>query len=112
MNAQITEQDILVKAYDLLEDGRSYTTADFSLLKEEALEALLAEDERDVANAVRARECAKLRDFKDAPAAVLAADYAKRGNAWPFSGDHLNTYDIYEELANGEQGDVVGRVRR
>ena len=117
MNAQITDQDIAAKAYDLLEDGATYTAADFEALRAQALEALLAEDEGEqLTNAQTAAECARLRDFLGSQPVYLAADYAKHGNAWPFSGDHLNTIDIRDEYyVDGygwEQGDVIGRERR
>lgn len=116
MNAQITDQDIMAKAYDLLEDGATYSATDFAALKEQALEALLSEDEgTQLTNAQTARECAMLRDFWSSQPGYLAADYAKHGNAWPFSGDHLGIYEIRDEYyvdgVGWEQGDVIGRER-
>lgn len=119
MNAQITDQDIAAKALELMGDEvgqRAYSHDDIVALKEQALEALLSEDEGQLTNAQIAREVAKLRDFLNSQPVYLAADYAKHGNAWPFSGDHLNTIDIREEYyvagVGTEQGDVIGRERR
>ena len=36
MNAQITETDILARAFDLLEDGKTYSAADLQALRERA----------------------------------------------------------------------------
>ena len=77
----------------------------------------LYEDEtNDCTGALRAVECSRLRDFTQASPHTLAADYAKHGNAWPFSGDHLNTVDVREAVytpgVGWETGDVIGRARR
>lgn len=120
MNAQITDQDIAAKALELMGDEvgqRAYSHDDIVALKEQALEALLSEDEgTQLTNAQTARECAMLRDFLSSQPVYLAADYAKHGNAWPFSGDHLNTIDIRDEYyvagVGIEQGDVISRERR
>lgn len=120
MNAQITDQDIAAKALELMGDEvgqRAYSHDDIVALKAQALEALLSEDEgTQLTNAQTARECAMLRDFLGSQPVYLAANYAKHGNAWPFSGDHLNTIDIREEYyvagVGAEQGDVIGRERR
>ena len=120
MNVQITDQDIAAKALELMGDEvgqRAYSHDDIVALKEQALEALLSEDEgTQLTNAQTARECAMLRDFLNSQPVYLAADYAKHGNAWPFSGDHLNTIDIRDEYyvagVGTEQGDVIGRERR
>lgn len=111
-----TEDQINAKAYDLLEDGATYAPADFAAVRERAVEALLAEDEGNLSNDKLAIECAMLRDFLNSDPAYLAEDYAKHGNAWPFSGDHLGTYfvreDVYTPGVGHEPGDVIGRERR
>lgn len=120
MNAQITDQDIAAKALELMGDEvgqRAYSHDDIVALKEQALEALLSEDEgTQLTNAQTARECAMLRDFLNSQPVYLAADYDKHGNAWPFSGDHLGIYEIRDEYyvagVGTEQGDVIGRERR
>lgn len=107
-----TEDQINAKAYDLLEDGATYGPTDFAAVRERAIEVLLSEDEGDLSNDKLAIECAMLRDFLSSSPAYLANDYARHGNAWPFSGDHLNTYFIRETTEAGDPGDVIGRDRR
>ncbi|UYL85308.1 hypothetical protein SEA_HAGER_15 [Microbacterium phage Hager] len=118
MNAQITTDDILAKAFDIIEANgfRTYSAEEMAEIKAQALAELMAEDEGDLAPAKLAAECAMLRDFLGSQPVYLAADYAKHGNAWPFSGDHLNTIDIREDVyVDGygwDTGDVIGRERR
>ncbi|QLF84338.1 hypothetical protein SEA_KARATE_14 [Microbacterium phage Karate] len=118
MNAQITTDDILAKAFDIIEAAgfRTYSAEEMAAVKAQALEELMAEDEGNLTNAKRAIDCAQLRDFLGSQPGHLAADYAKHGNAWPFSGDHLNTHDVRQEIYiegyGWESGDVIGRERR
>ncbi|QNJ55637.1 hypothetical protein SEA_FREDDIEHG_14 [Microbacterium phage FreddieHg] len=118
MNAQITTDDILAKAFDIIEAAgfRTYSAEEMAAVKAQALEELMAEDEGNLTNEKRAIECAQLRDFNQADAFVLGADYKRHGNAWPFSGDHLNTIDVCEDVyVDGygwDSGDVIGRSRR
>ncbi|QLF84497.1 hypothetical protein SEA_RIE18_15 [Microbacterium phage Rie18] len=118
MNAQITTDDILAKAFDIIEANgfRTYSAEEMAEIKAQALAELMAEDEGDLAPAKLAAERAMLRDFLGSQPVYLAADYAKHGNAWPFSGDHLNTIDIRENIyVDGygwDSGDVIGRERR
>ncbi|WIC90082.1 hypothetical protein SEA_TEDRO_15 [Microbacterium phage Tedro] len=118
MNAQITNDDILAKAFDIIEAAgfRSYSAEEMAAVKAQALEELMAEDEGNLTNAQAAAECARLREFLGSEPVYLAADYAKHGNAWPFSGDHLNTIDVREDVyVDGygwDTGDVIGRSRR
>ena len=85
--------------------------ADPSVPVEDRFEEVYADETNDCTAGARARECAKSRDLVWTGPHNLQEDYARHGNAWPFSGDHLGTYDVREEYENGEQGDVIGRER-
>lgn len=118
MNTQITSEDIATKAFEIIEAAgfRSYSREEMAAVKAQALEELMAEDEGNLNNAKAAAECARLREFLGSEPVYLAADYAKHGNAWPFSGDHLNTIDVREDVYvygyGWDTGDVIGRSRR
>lgn len=118
MNAQITNEDILAKAFDIIEANgfRVYSKEEMAAVKAQAIAELMAEDEGNLTNEKLAIECAMLRDFLGSQPVYLANDYAKHGNAWPFSGDHLNTVfvreDVYIDGYGWDSGDITGRERR
>lgn len=70
----------------------------------------------NLSHAATAREVATLREFTHSTAEALVADYAKHGNDWPVSGDHLDTVnlreDVYVDGYGWDTGDIIGRERR
>lgn len=109
----IREGDYLTEA-DMRAAEEAIWNADPTV--EDRFEEVYADETNDCTGAARAAEVARSRELNGATPHGLAADYAKHGNAWPFSGDHLNTVDIREEVytpgVGWESGDVIGRARR